>query len=59
LAIVREIAEMHGAQVSIAGGMDGTGTIVAVQFPQAFSTPFLPRNEAAFARPFEPPFART
>jgi two-component system sensor histidine kinase TctE len=34
LAIVREIAQGHGAQVSAHAGISGHGTRMAVSFPQ-------------------------
>lgn len=34
LAIVSEIAQSHGAQVSLESGGDGTGTIVTIVFPR-------------------------
>lgn len=34
LAIVREIALSHGAEVTLAGGASGTGTVVTVVFPE-------------------------
>ena len=42
LAIVREIALGHGAEVALAPGAGGTGTVVTVLFPQ-----LPPGNEAA------------
>jgi two-component system sensor histidine kinase TctE len=35
LAIVREIAQSHGASVSLAAGAQGTGTLVSIVFPLA------------------------
>ncbi|MBI1964873.1 MAG: HAMP domain-containing histidine kinase, partial [Betaproteobacteria bacterium] len=35
LAIVREIAQSHGASVSLSGGADGAGVLVSVIFPRA------------------------
>lgn len=34
LSIVREIAQTHGASVSVGPGRDGTGTRIAVRFPR-------------------------
>jgi signal transduction histidine kinase len=35
LAIVAEVAQLHGAAVSIGAGPDGQGTVVRISFPQA------------------------
>ncbi len=35
LAIVREVADRHGAQVTLSGRNEGSGTIVRVSFPRA------------------------
>jgi two-component system sensor histidine kinase TctE len=35
LAIVREIAASHHAEVTLAPGADGRGTLVRVSFPRA------------------------
>ena len=43
LAIVREIALGHGAEVALSPGAGGTGTVVTVLFPQ------LPPGSAAAA----------
>jgi signal transduction histidine kinase len=35
LAIVAEVAQLHGAAVSIGAGPDGQGTVLRISFPQA------------------------
>ncbi|HZN24863.1 MAG TPA: sensor histidine kinase, partial [Burkholderiales bacterium] len=39
LAIVREIAQSHGAEVKLTTALEGTGTTVHVIFPQAEEAP--------------------
>lgn len=66
LSIVREIAELHGATVSLRGGPDGSGTTAVVQFPHQTGTTAAPRTAPSFApaadgqvvRSVEPPFVR-
>lgn len=38
LAIAREIALRHGADITLASGLDGTGTVVSVSFARAAAT---------------------